>query len=192
MMDSLEATRLIHRHAGTATVIPTMTALRLWWALGFRHDRDFPLLGCMGKASSVGLGLALAQPHHRVIVLDGDGSLLMNLGTLATVAHMAPPNLYHFVYQDGAYTTTGGQPIPGAATVRFADMALAAGYRAAYDFSDLEAFAGEIGRILSQPGPVLVCLRVWHPPSLPPLPIGQVRTRDALRRVRRTLTGLPA
>ncbi|MCS7207026.1 MAG: thiamine pyrophosphate-dependent enzyme [Dehalococcoidia bacterium] len=192
MIDSFEATRLIHQHAGSASVIPTMTALRLWRALGFRHDRDYPLVGAMGKASSVGLGLALAQPQHKVIVLDGDGSLLNNLGTLVTIGHMAPPNLYHFVYQDGAYTTTGGQPIPGATIIRFAEMAKAAGYRAAYDFHDLEAFATELPRILSQPGPVLVCLRVRHPQNLPPMDLAQIDRRKAIRQIRQTLTGKPA
>lgn len=189
MIDSFEATRLIHQHAGSATVIPTMTALRLWRALGFRQERDFPLVGAMGKASSLGLGLAIAQPQHKVIVLDGDGSLLNNLGTLVTIAHMSPANLYHFVYQDGVYTTTGGQPIPAADTVRFAEMAKAAGYRAAYDFSDLEAFASELPRILTQQGPVLVCLRVRHPPTLPPMAVGQIDRRAAIRMVRQTLTG---
>ncbi|GBD11894.1 Benzoylformate decarboxylase [bacterium HR23] len=192
MIDSAEATRLIYQHAGSATVIPTMTALRLWRALGLRLERDFPLVGAMGKASSLGLGVALAQPQHKVIILDGDGSLLNNLGTLVTIGNMSPPNLYHFVYQDGVYTTTGGQPIPGAHIVRFADMARAAGYRSAYDFSDLEAFASELPRILAQQGPVLVCLRVRHPPTLPPLAVGQIDRKKAIRQVRQTLTGRPA
>ena len=66
----------------------------------------------MGLASSHGLGLALAQPSRRVIVLDGDGSLLMNLGTLVTIGKVAPQNLCHLVFQNGTYEANGGHPIP--------------------------------------------------------------------------------
>jgi thiamine pyrophosphate-dependent acetolactate synthase large subunit-like protein len=66
--------------------------------------------GAMGQISSVALGLAVARPDRRVIVLDGDGSLLMNLGVLATIAARAPKNLLHLVWDDGSYVTTGGQP----------------------------------------------------------------------------------
>ena len=65
--------------------------------------------GAMGSVSSVGLGLALARPELRVVVLDGDGSLLMNLGSLATIASLRPPNLVHIVCDTGTYETTGGQ-----------------------------------------------------------------------------------
>ena len=68
----------------------------------------------MGKASSIGLGIALARPDKKVLVIDGDGSLLMNLGSLVTVANMSPKNLVHFVYQNGTYGVSGGQPIPGS------------------------------------------------------------------------------
>ena len=93
----------------------------------------------MGLASSIGLGLALARPDRRVIVCDGEGALLMNLGSLATIAVMGPPNLTVIVWDNGEYATTGGQPsataygadlagvaralgIAGAATVRHGDV----------------------------------------------------------------------
>ena len=67
----------------------------------------------MGKASSVGLGVALARPDVRVLVLDGDGSLLMNLGSLVTIASQAPKNLVHVVFDGATYDTSGAQPTPG-------------------------------------------------------------------------------
>ena len=72
-------------------------------------------VGFMGGASSIGLGLALAEPERRVVVLDGDGSLLMQLGSLATVAGAKPPNYIHFLFNNGIYHTSGSQEIPGGA-----------------------------------------------------------------------------
>ncbi|MDO8749852.1 MAG: thiamine pyrophosphate-dependent enzyme [Dehalococcoidia bacterium] len=162
MIPSLEAVKAIHAHRQKALVVATMTAREEWDAISQDRSLDFPLFGCMGKASSFGLGLALAQPKRKVLVIDGDGSLLMNLGSLATVANKAPANYYHFVFEDGVYTTTGGQPIPAAGKVSFAGMARAAGYAAAYEFDNLEELVTEVGRILQQQGPVLVCLKVRH------------------------------
>src|SRR5512137_2774142 len=76
------------------------------------HDRpqNFYMLGSMGLASSIGLGLALARPERKVIVLDGDGSVLMNLGTLATIAHHAPENYLLVILDNCCYGSTGSQP----------------------------------------------------------------------------------
>ena len=162
MIPSLEAVKTIHAHRGKALVVATMTAREEWDGISQVRSLDLPLIGCMGKASSFGLGLALAQPRRKVMVIDGDGSLLMNLGSLATVANKVPANYYHFVFEDGVYTTTGGQPIPAQTRISFAAMARAAGYAAAYEFDNLEELVTEVGSILQQRGPVLVCLKVRH------------------------------
>ena len=91
-----------------------MTPNRYWESVSSNKDLDLPIFGAMGKASSVALGLALARPDKRIVVLDGDGGLLMNLGSLVTIADQEPDNLVHFVFEDGMYFTTGGQPVPGA------------------------------------------------------------------------------
>jgi thiamine pyrophosphate-dependent acetolactate synthase large subunit-like protein len=101
----------------------------------------------------------LARPDTKVIVFDGDGGLTMNLGTLVTIANKAPQNLYHFVMDNGVYATTGGQPVPGAGTTSYAEMAQAAGYAHTYEFDDLEEFATQAKHILDQTGPVLVCIK---------------------------------
>ena len=85
-----------------------------WLALNPR-DLNYLSTGAMGQASSHGLGLALTRPDKRVLVFDGDGSLLMNLGALVTVAEAAPANFYHFVFSNGTYEVNGGHPIPGKA-----------------------------------------------------------------------------
>lgn len=104
---------------------------------GDARDR-VPFYGCMGKEISLGLGLALAQPRRQVIVLSGDGSLMMNLGALITVAEHAPPNLLHIVVDNGVYATTGGQLLPGSKQLELAGFARAAGYPVVWVIADEE------------------------------------------------------
>jgi phosphonopyruvate decarboxylase len=123
------------------------------------HPLNYTSIGAMGLASSHGLGLALGRPDRKVIVIDGDGSLLMNLGSLVTIAAAAPSNFYHFVNQNGTYEVNGAHPTPGSDRVDFAGLARAAGYRATYDFSDLADFKHQLAGLLQQQGPVLATLR---------------------------------
>ena len=126
---------------------------------GVCGSRPTPSVGCigfMGGASSLGLGLALARPDRRVLVLDGDGSLLMQLGSLATIAGAAPRNLVHFLFKNGVYQTSGAQWIPGGFNVDFVTMASGAGYRAALAVHDIEDFEKQLPEILKMEGPVFV------------------------------------
>lgn len=189
MIDANEALLLLAELRTEEIVVTTMSSAKEWPVFSNRQDLDLPLIGCMGKASSLGLGVALARPERRVIVLDGDGSLLMNLGSLVTIASASPPNLLHFVLEGGTYDTTGGQAIPGAGTVDFAGLALEAGYRGGYEFDDPDEFRVALPRILAEPGPVLVDLKVnpgWATHQFPPR-----GTSQALRELSRAL-GVPA
>jgi len=94
-----------------------------------------------------------------VILWDGDGSLLMNLGTLVTIAGKAPSNLYHIVLDDQMYAMTGGQPLPNYDSTSFAGLADAAGYRMTYLFDDLEDWTTRIVEVLDSEGPVLVVMK---------------------------------
>ncbi len=131
-----------------------------WPPLSTRPDLDIAVLGSMSKASSFGLGVALARPDVRVWVLDTDGALLMNLGSLVTIARARPANLLHVVYDNGAYDTTGGQPTPGAGITDFRAIALGAGYPAAYAYDELEDLQEALPSILAGPRPVLIDLKV--------------------------------
>ena len=113
-MTRLEATRVIVGLAGDAPIVASLghPAYDLF-AAGDR-PRNFYTWGSMGLASSIGLGLALARPDIRVFVLDGDGSLLMNLGSLATIGLLRPANLVLVVMDNEEYATTGGQKTPTA------------------------------------------------------------------------------
>jgi sulfopyruvate decarboxylase subunit beta len=113
----------------------------------------------MGLGPSHGLGLALGRPDRRIVVLDGDGSLLMNLGSLVTIAAAAPKNLVHFVCQNECYEANGSHPLPNP-TVDFAGLARSAGYTQVHDFSELKSFEQQVGHILAQEGPVFATLHV--------------------------------
>ena len=108
------------------------------------------------RTSSLGLGLALARPERRVIVFDGDGSLLMQLGSLATIAGARPRNLVHLLFKNGVYHTSGSQDIPGGLSVDFVQMAKGAGYRKAYAVSDFDDFKRRLPSMLTDEGPLFV------------------------------------
>jgi sulfopyruvate decarboxylase subunit beta len=97
----------------------------------------------MGLASSVGLGIALARPKNRVVVLDGDGSLLMNLGTVSTLACSAPPNLLHVVFDNQSFVSIGGHPTATASGVDLAGIGEKAGIRNVAKVTELEGFKKE-------------------------------------------------
>jgi len=113
-----DALRAIAAVRGDAICVPTMTTAPAWREIA-PDDLSVTCVGFMGGASSLGLGLALARPERRVLVLDGDGSLLMQLGALATNAGAHARNLVHFVFKNGVYHTSGAQAVPGGLAVDF-------------------------------------------------------------------------
>jgi thiamine pyrophosphate-dependent acetolactate synthase large subunit-like protein len=150
--------RVIAAERGDAIVVPTMTTAPAWRSIA-PGDLSVTCVGFMGGASSLGLGLALARPDRRVLVLDGDGSLLMQLGSLATVAGAAPRNLVHFLFKNGVYHTSGAQGIPGGLSVDFVLMARGAGYRMATAIGDLGDLRRRLPELLVTEGPVFLELR---------------------------------
>jgi phosphonopyruvate decarboxylase len=151
-------------------VVTTMGAAREWMAgaAGGTHPLDLVFVpSSMGQAPSLGMGLALARPDRRVIVCNGDGSMLMNLGTLASITAAAPPNLHLLVLDNGVYEVTGAQPTPGVGRVDFAAIARACGYQAAWRFSDADAWSRHAAEVLAAPGPTFVALDVLPDPAAP-------------------------
>jgi phosphonopyruvate decarboxylase len=114
----------------------------------------------MAKNTSMGLGLALARPDQGVWAIDGDGSLLMNLGSLVTIGALAPRNLLVVVYQNGTYDTTGGQPVPGMGQVDFCAIARGAGWPETVAFNSLDAMAAGLDAALHGDFPLLLTLQV--------------------------------
>jgi sulfopyruvate decarboxylase subunit beta len=158
MMKRDECFRVLRRQVTDEIVVTTYSSAVDWLALGERALNYFSV-GAMGLDSSHALGLALGGPDRRVICLQGDGSLLMNLGCLVTIAAAAPKNLVHLVVQNGTYEANGGHPIPNP-KIDFATTARAAGYPHAHEFSNLAVFEQQAGQVLRQEGPVFATLHV--------------------------------
>ena len=116
MMKRDQCFRVLARHVSDEIVIATYSSAVEWNDLNPRVLNYFSM-GAMGLASSHALGLALGRPDRRIICLQGDGSLLMNLGSLVTIAAARPKNLVHFVVQNGTYEANGGHPIPTTTVV---------------------------------------------------------------------------
>ena len=147
--------KVIAASRGDAICVPTMTTGPAWREMA-PDDLSVGCVGFMGGASSLGLGLALARPERRVVVFDGDGSLLMQLGSLATIAGARPRNLIHLLFKNGVYHTSGSQEIPGGLTVDFVTMARGAGYRTVLQIGDLEEFKRRFPKMLTEEGPIFV------------------------------------
>jgi thiamine pyrophosphate-dependent acetolactate synthase large subunit-like protein len=158
MMKRDECFRILKRHVTDEVVVSTYSSAVDWLALGERTLNYFSI-GAMGLDSSHALGLALGRPDKRIICLQGDGSLLMNLGCLVTIAAAAPRNLVHIVVQNRTYEANGGHPIPNIKT-DFAAMARSAGYAHAHEFSELANFEQQAAHVLKQEGPVFATLHV--------------------------------
>ena len=101
------------------------------------RSRNFYMIGSMGLASSIGLGLALSKPHEKVIVIDGDGSLLMNMGSLVTIFANNPANLTWIVIDNGAYGSTGNQDTY-AQLIDLVDIAQSVGFKNSFNFEDID------------------------------------------------------
>ena len=149
-------------------------------------DLDFPLWGAMGGAVMIGLGLALAQPERRVMVITGDGEMLMGIGSLATVALCAPINLAIVVLDNERYGETGMQPTHTAQGADLAAMAQAAGFPVSALVRDEEALASAVNLARDARGPVFVAIKIRaeSPPLVLPPRDGEIlkqRFRAALQ-----------
>lgn len=185
MINERDAILAIYEQRKDQIVVTHMTPGRYWAEISQETLFDIPILGGMGKASSFGLGIALAREEKKIIVLDSDGALLMNLGTLATISEQSPTNFIHFVFQDGRYITTGGQPVPGGMNVDFSGVAGAMGYKETFHFDDLEVFRQDIKNILKLDGPVFITLVVEHMNEIPGLEASpMLNTQQAVNRTR--------
>jgi thiamine pyrophosphate-dependent acetolactate synthase large subunit-like protein len=122
------------------------------------REANFYMIGSMGLAASIGLGVALCRPDREVLVLDGDGNVLMGAGALASVAAARPPRFHHVVLDNECHGSTGGQrTISGK--VRLEELARAAGYRLA-ERVPAEELSGRLPGFLAAPGPAMLLVKV--------------------------------
>lgn len=128
-------------------------------ALGADHNKDFLTVGSMGHASQIALGIALAKPHQQVFCLDGDGALIMHMGSAAIIGLQKVPNFKHVVLNNGAHDSVGGQPTVGY-QVRFVDIAKACGYQRVLQAQTSEQLAQAMEALTSAKGPALLEIRI--------------------------------
>lgn len=150
------------------------------------RPQHFYLVGAMGSASAVGLGVA-RHTSRAVVVLDGDGAALMRLGTFATVGAHATPNLVHVLLDNGVHDSTGGQQSL-AAQIDFPAVARACGYARVYDCAALDEVADAVTAALTDAGPALIYLRI-QPGSIARLGRPAVGPADVARRFQAFVTG---
>jgi thiamine pyrophosphate-dependent acetolactate synthase large subunit-like protein len=151
MMQPTEVLNVLIEHRRDEVIVATMGSSREWLKLS-QHPRDFIYVpSAMGQAPTLGLGLALARPHLRVVVFNGDGCMLMNLGCLVTIAEQAPQNYSLIVFNNGVYEVTGAQPTAGCGRMDFAAMARAAGIRQVSHIRDIASWKAVAARVLRGP-----------------------------------------
>ena len=158
------------------------------WASGQR-PQNFYMLGSMGLAVPIAFGVAIAQPQRHVIALEGDGSLLMQLGCLATVAMQAPKNLTIVVWDNGVYQITGGQPTASSSTADIVGIAHACGIANSAWAADEEDFERLVTQALNG-GPSLIAARIDDKPGVATTDRDPVRIRATFMQglgVKRTL-----
>jgi sulfopyruvate decarboxylase subunit beta len=181
-----EVLQILAKHRTNELVLTTMSTAQEWPAYS-QSEFDFNAIGTgMGHLPDMGLGLAVACPDRKVLIFNGDGSMLMNLGVLVSIANTAPRNLILFVFENEIYEVTGGQPIPGRGRASFAAMAKGAGFPHTFEFVDLSAFDKELPHILKVDGPVFVTVKAGS--SGKPLSTKAIPVKAAARALRDTLT----
>jgi thiamine pyrophosphate-dependent acetolactate synthase large subunit-like protein len=170
-MTLADAIAIVHELAGDALVVHANGMIsRAGFSTGDRPDR-FYMIGSMGLAASIGLGVALTRPARRVVVCDGDGNVLMNLGALAQVAARRPPNFLHVCFDNGVHGSTGNQPTIARA-VPLDEVARAAGYAAVQRAGTPAALRDALAALRERPGPSFLLVSIT--PELPDPPFPRV------------------
>lgn len=170
MINKEKCLNILAKYRTDELVITTMSAAVPWGRIS-DHDLDYASIdSAMGHAVDFALGIAMALPEQRIMVLNGDGSTVMSLGTLAVITSVSnlPKNLIVFVMENDTYEVTGNQPIPGAGRINFVTIAQGSGFEKAYEFSELKDFEQNLPAILKEDGPILVALKLARDNEPPP------------------------
>src|SRR5262249_28686149 len=182
-----EVLKVISANRGTAICIPTMTTAPAWRTIA-PGDLSIACVGFMGGASTLGLGLALGCPDRRVIVFDGDGSLCMQLGSLPTIAGVAPRNFTHLLFKNNVYHTSGAQGTPGGEGVDYVMMARGAGYRQAFSVRTLDQLTERLPAILNGEGPIFAELHTGLSEKTPMTDRGGLPFHEQIEKLRARLS----
>ena len=123
------------------------------------HNKSFYNVGSMGCACSIGLSIALQKSDRRIIVLDGDGAIIMQMGAFTTIGKYSPSNFVHIIFDNNAHESTGGQPT-NSATVNFVKIALAANYKRGKEIKTKKDLIDAIPEIKSEKGPIIFVIKI--------------------------------
>jgi thiamine pyrophosphate-dependent acetolactate synthase large subunit-like protein len=199
-MKRLDCLKILAAKAGEALVVSSAGASTLEWNALRPSDGNFRVR-TLGLCSSIALGVALGLPHRKVIALDGDGSLLMNLCSLPTIARMHPRNLVHIVFDNEVYEASGGRKTATGYGADLVGMAAAAGIQNARWANSLEEFTAAVAEALQGPGDLyFIGAKVTtERGQVPPYPVDEVENKYRfIRYVEKTekieilKSGLPA
>jgi len=168
LLESLRAVR--ETREDDDVVLTVMGTAREWMQLGELHPLDWIYVpSSMGQAPALGLGMALAQPDKQIVVCNGDGCMLMNLGALVTITAQAPSNYTLIIFDNGIYEITGGQPTPATAAadnlVDYPALAAASGFRQIFAFDQLDHWQQSVRDVIDAPGPTFVHLAIEPVPG---------------------------
>jgi sulfopyruvate decarboxylase subunit beta len=153
MLDRYEASRFVVQHAGKNPILTNLGgAAGKLFAAGDRPENIY-LRGAMGLTASIGLGLAIAITDRKIIVLDGDGSVLMNMGALCTIADQKPKNLIHIIWDNEQWGETGGQPTHTSSVTNLAGVAREAGIEKVNEVTEMAVFQQVVLQALQENGP---------------------------------------
>ena len=166
-------------------VVTASKSMHEWGMVSGQRELDVNLHDCSDKAAAVGLGISIARPDLKVIILDNDAALRVNPSTMATVGSLEPENLIHIVLEDGTHESTNGIPIPGLDTLDFVGLAKNFGYRQAHRFNQIEDLALSIEDIFLDEGPTLISVQVYYEAANTSPP--QETTAESLNRVKTEL-----
>jgi thiamine pyrophosphate-dependent acetolactate synthase large subunit-like protein len=137
-------------------------------AIAGERSNNFYMLGSMGQAISIGLGLAIAQPERSVVVMEGEGSVLLNMSALATIGMVAPPNLTLVIWDNEQWQITGGQQLSTATTCNLAAVAQGCGIQNSESPANADDFVQSLRFALDAPGPHALVVKIGSEPGLTP------------------------
>ncbi|MCG9128853.1 hypothetical protein JT359_14785 [Candidatus Poribacteria bacterium] len=170
MINKEECLRIIASQRTDEVVITTM-GTSVPWAKISTHPLDYASVGsAMGHAADLALGIALARSDKKVVVLNGDGSMLMCLGTLATITGLdkLPSNYILFVCDNGTYEVTGNQPVPRNPNLSWITIAEGIGFQEVHEFDEIEILQANLPKIWNKTGPIFVSLKIQQANEPPP------------------------
>ena len=168
-------------------IVVTTMSVTMPWARLSDGPLDFAMVeSSMGHAPAFAFGLALAQPDRRVITLNGDGSTLMCLGTLVTIAQRPLENFVLVIVENGTYEVTGNQPVPGAKIVDYETIARGAGFREVYSIDSDDDFDDKLPLYFEGKGPLVFIWKIARASEPVPRPLRYIGERA--RRLRQALS----